>query len=70
VLTKALRLQRLLPDRCVGYELHARARATSGDVRGALEELEGAVDVVGDRAECLQKLVSSTFPAIRGARAG
>jgi tetratricopeptide (TPR) repeat protein len=57
-LTKALRVQRLLPDRCVGYDLHARARATSGDTRGAVEELEGAVDVVGDRAECLQKLVS------------
>jgi tetratricopeptide (TPR) repeat protein len=55
-LDKSERVERAEPDRCEGFSLHARARMASGDVGGALGELQIASDQVSDRIACLQEL--------------
>jgi tetratricopeptide (TPR) repeat protein len=57
-LAKSSRLQQMAPDKCEGYALHARARASGGDAAGAMAELEKAANGVADRLWCLQQLVA------------
>ena len=56
-LAKAARVAQILPDRCEGYALRARALAASGDGAAGLAGLETHVDKVTDRVACWQRLV-------------
>jgi tetratricopeptide (TPR) repeat protein len=57
-LEKSAVAQRLEPERCEGYALKARARAASGEVLAALNDVEKAVESVNDRVTCLQQLAT------------
>lgn len=55
-LEKSERVERLMPDKCEGFVLHARARAADGDFVHALSELEDASERALDRVECLKEM--------------
>jgi tetratricopeptide (TPR) repeat protein len=56
-LARAGRVEQVLPDRCEGYALRARALAASGAGPAGLAALEAHADKVTDRVPCLQRLV-------------
>jgi tetratricopeptide (TPR) repeat protein len=57
-LAMATVVQRLEPEQCEGFALHARARAASGDAAGGVAELEQAADQVRDRLRCFEQVVT------------
>jgi hypothetical protein len=55
-LERAQRLTQLMPNRCVGYALHARAVLEDGNPARALKELRTAAGAVTDRIACFEEL--------------